>query len=199
MQRVFKTIRVTGGLALVLVLVLWSASAHAEPDETGFFGIELGTPLNEVLAAQPTARIWQTTKTELAGCYFQYSIPTILGDAEAEAWLCEARDHPEKLVMAISVEARSNKASYEKLVEALTARYGLPTLFWGQCLNSEGAPTEQYSWYMKSSLVRLLNRDVNANWLVLRIDPAGPIRDYGPGACLVPPVKLKELGAPEID
>lgn len=183
-----------GGAALALMLIVAAAPVRAEPDETGFFGIAFGTPLEEVLAAQPTARIWQKTKTELAGCYFQYSIPTVLGDAEAEAWLCEERDHPEKIVVAISVEARSTKASYQKLVEALTARYGLPTLFWGQCLNAEGAPTEQYSWYLKSSLVRLLNRDVNASWLVLRIEPAGPIVDYGPGACRVPPLELNKLG-----
>ncbi|MSO73911.1 MAG: hypothetical protein EXQ99_01990 [Alphaproteobacteria bacterium] len=179
--------------------MLAALPARAEPDETGFFGIRLGTPLEDVLATQPTAHIWQETKTELAGCYFQYSIPTILGDAEAEAWLCEARDHPDKLVMEISVEARSNKESYLKLVEALTARFGLPTLFWGQCLNAEGAPTEQYSWYLKSSMVRLLNRDVTASWLVLRIDPAGPILDYGPGLCQVPPLKLNELGRPSIE
>ncbi len=183
----------------MLASVAVAAPSRAEPDETGFFGIEFGTPLVEVLAAQPTARVWQQTKTELAGCYFQYSIPTILGDAEAEAWLCEARDHPRKIIVAISVEARSSKASYERLVEALTARYGLATLFWGQCLNSEGAPTEQYSWYLKSSLVRLINRDTHASWLVLRIEPAGPIRDFGPGACLVPPVKLRELGDTETE
>ena len=160
------------GAALALTLICAAAPARAETDETGFFGITFGTPLADVLAAQPSARIWQKTKTELAGCYFQYSIPTTLGDAEAEAWLCEARDYPEKIIVAISVEARSTKASYAKLVEALTARYGLPTLFWGRCLNAEGAPTEQYSWYLKSSLVRLINRDVEASWLVLRIEPA---------------------------
>lgn len=187
------------GAALAVALTLAGIPTWAAPDETGFFGITFGTPLEEVLAAQPTARIWQKTKTELAGCYFQYSIPTTLGDAEAEAWLCEARDHPEKIIVAISVEARSTKAGYQKLVEALTARYGLPTLFWGQCLNAEGVPTEQYSWYLKSSLVRLLNRDVEASWLVLRIEPAGPILDYGPGACRAPPVELSKMGGAETD
>jgi hypothetical protein len=174
--------------------MLAGVPARAEPDELGFLGIRLGTPLEDVLAAQPTARVWQKTKTELAGCYFQYSIPTTLGDAEAEAWLCEARDHPDKLVTAISVEAWASKPSYVRLVDALTARYGLATLFWGACRNAEGRPTEQYSWYLPSSLVRLINRDVEASWLVLRIEPAGPILDYGPGACHVPPLELNKMG-----
>lgn len=191
--------RVGSLVVLALALACVATPARAERDETGFLGIELGTPLAEVLAAHPTARIWQKTKTELAGCYFQYSIPTILGDAEAEAWLCEARDHPEKLVTAISVEAWTSKSSYLKLVDALTARYGLATVFWGKCLNAEGRPTEQYSWYLKSSLVRLINRDVTASWLVLRIEPAGPILDYGPGVCRAPPLELKKMGASETD
>jgi hypothetical protein len=43
--------------------MLATMSARAAGDETGFFGIRLGTPLAEVLAAQPNARIWQKTRS----------------------------------------------------------------------------------------------------------------------------------------
>lgn len=183
------------GLAAVLCLGLLSAGlSWAAVDETGFLGIRLGTPLDAVLAEQPTARIWQKTKTELNGCYFQYAIPTILALAPAEAWLCEARDHPDKLVTAISVEARADKQGYLQLVDALTARWGLADYFWGGCRNSAGRPTEQYTWRLPSSLVRLINLDLLEGKLMLRIEQAGEIVDFGPGVCRAPPIELHRLG-----
>ncbi|MGD9536998.1 MAG: hypothetical protein AB7P52_04515 [Alphaproteobacteria bacterium] len=187
--------KVRAGLAaLFCATFLVAEPAEAAVDETGFLGIRLGTPLEDVLTAQPTARIWQKTKTELNGCYFQYSIPTILALAPAEAWLCEARGHPDKLVTAISVEAWASKQGYLQLVDALTARWGLAHYFWGGCLNSAGHPTEQYTWHLPSSLVRLINLDLLEGKLMLRIEQAGDILDFGPGVCRTPPLELHRLG-----
>jgi hypothetical protein len=183
------------GLAAALGAGIFAVEpARAAVDETGFLGIRLGTPLDEVLAAQPSARIWQKTKTELNGCYFQYSIPTILALAPAEAWLCDARGHPDKLVTAISVEASASKEGYLQLVDALTARWGLADYFWGGCRNSAGRPTEQYTWRLPSSLVRLINLDTFEGKLMLRIEQAGDILDFGPGVCRAPPLELHRLG-----
>lgn len=120
--------------------MLAALPARAEPDETGFFGIRLGTPLEDVLATQPTAHIWQETKTELAGCYFQYSIPTILGDAEAEAWLCEARDHPDKLVMEISVEATVEQGKLSETGRGADRTLRAPHALLGSMPERRGGP-----------------------------------------------------------
>lgn len=186
-------------LALAGLAVLIGARPLAAEPVDAFVGVRVGTPLAEVLAAQPSARIWQQTKTELDGCYFQYSIPTTLAALPAEAWLCERRDHPEKIVTAISVEVWTDQAGYLRVVEAVTTRYGLPHHFWGNCTNAAGRKTEQYSWYFGAAYVRLINRDLMNGWLVLRIDEPSITADYGPGNCFTPPMELRIEEAPADD
>jgi hypothetical protein len=155
-------------------------------DIEGALGIRLGTPLAEVLVRMPEARIWQHTKFELSGCYFQYSVPFSLLDQAWESWLCEARDEP--VVIALNMELQgAQPRTYSRLLETMIAQYGMPHAVWSDCLNAEGAPTEQYTWWFPSALVRLINRDVQAGWLVVRYDQPTVARDLGPGICPHPP------------
>jgi len=176
------------GLA-ALFAATFAAPVMAEPVDA-FLGVRVGTPLEEALAQQPTARIWQKTKTELDGCYFQYSIPTTLATLPAEAWLCERRDHPEKIITAINVEVWTDQAGYVRVIEAMTTRYGMAHHFWGNCTNAAGRKTEQYTWFFGKALVRLFNRDLLNGWVVLRIDEPGVLADFGPGNCMTPPTEL---------
>jgi hypothetical protein len=185
-------------LVLAVALLLVTAQLRAEPLEAvdSFLGIRLGTPLAEALAAQPAARILQQTKTELDGCYFQYAIPTTLAALPAEARLCERRGDPDQTIAAFSIELWTDQAGYLRLVEAVAGRYGQAHLIWGACHNSAGHATEQFSWYLGAAVVRLINRDVFAGWIVLRIDGPGLRADYGPGVCRSPPVELRPRGEP---
>jgi len=179
-------------LAALSALTLAAPAAMGKEGVDAFIGVRVGTPLAEVLSAQPSARIWQQTKTELDGCYFQYSIPTTLATLPAEAWLCERRDHPDKIVTAINVEIWTDQAGYLRVIEAVASRYGEAHHFWGNCTNAAGRRTEQYTWYFGPALVRLINRDLMNGWVVLRIDEPGMVSaDFGPGACLTPPTELR--------